>query len=103
MSRSVKRHPVQPVEWNGRGVLRFRPNPIVQFLLDQCPVNLSQIGQQEGFTVHDWDQLHQLLGYSVSGCPILDRQTRREADLEANAYVARVPSDPKAKKKKGAG
>jgi hypothetical protein len=59
-------HPNQPVE-NVAGVLRFKPNRIVQHLLDTHPnCDLNTLACLN-FSDEDRQQLAQLIGYSVSG------------------------------------
>ncbi|MBA2687839.1 MAG: hypothetical protein H0U64_07045 [Gemmatimonadaceae bacterium] len=61
-----KKHPMQKIEWDGKGVIRFRGNPIVRWLLDNGGKDLNDIGRQ-GFDVEDEEHFAQLIGYSVSG------------------------------------
>lgn len=96
-----RRHPIQPVEWDGAGVLRFKGNPIVRYLLDVVAPkagmslnDLHRVSTESGFTKYDWDQFNQLIGYSVSGCPIRDELTQYRADAKADAYLAKFPADP---------
>lgn len=96
--RKRLRHPVQPVEWDDHGVLRFKENPIVSYLLDNSRADLDALhlmSDKEGFTTHDWDQFNQLIGYSVSGCPIRSRVTRSIADEKAEAYMREFPAPHK--------
>ena len=65
----MSRHPIQPIESDASGVLRFKANKIVRYLLDKGGIGLSQIAR-ENFSHDDRDQFHQLIGYSVSGAPI---------------------------------
>jgi len=62
-------HPLQPIALDEHGVARFKPNKIVRALLDWSTTR--GIGMNElillGFPTEDWEQLAQLLGYSVSG------------------------------------
>jgi hypothetical protein len=37
-------HPMQPTVIDGHGVLRFKQNAIVRFLLDAGPHDLNQLG-----------------------------------------------------------
>ncbi len=70
-------HPMQPVGFDGRatehsprGVIRFKANEIVRFLLDKAPCNLQHLWnmRHEGkFSEEDSAQLLQLIGTSVSG------------------------------------
>jgi hypothetical protein len=63
-------HPDQPIEMVD-GVARFKRNPIVDFLLKMGPFDLNQIShmlyENSNWTVDDYTQLMQLIGYSVSG------------------------------------
>lgn len=64
-----KRHPMQPLEIAPGNVLRFKQNAIVRFLLDhaqQTGMSLNKLVIMP-FKTSDWDQFHQLTGYSVSG------------------------------------
>lgn len=63
-------HPMQPVGWDGRGVVRFKRNAIVEYLLEHGGIDLNRIGilaAQGKFTDADQVQFAQLIGYSVSG------------------------------------
>lgn len=65
----AKRHPMQPLEITPDNVLRFKQNEIVRFLLDhaqQTGMDLNKLAIMS-FKTRDWDQFHQLTGYSVSG------------------------------------
>lgn len=59
-------NPIQPVAKDKSGVIRFKPNKIVQFLLDAGPFDIHQLACME-FTKDDREQFAQLIGYSVSG------------------------------------
>jgi hypothetical protein len=92
---------MQPVEWDGKGVIRFKRNAIVAHLLDLttlagiCDLNRIVIGVARGqFSNEDQVQLAQLLGYSVSGYGDLDfvpRDVVRRADRRAAALIVREP------------
>lgn len=63
-----KDFPMQPIEVADDGVVRFRPNRIVRYLLDagQFDMNhLAKIGHL--FTREEHEHFAQLIGYSVSG------------------------------------
>jgi len=64
--KSKTRHPIQPLERDDQGVMRFKPNKIVQHLLDHGGIDLNQIASMD-FTVDDREQFAQLIGYSLSG------------------------------------
>ncbi len=63
-------YPLQPVVWDGKGVVRFQANPIVRYLLDHGGLDLNDLtmlSDGEGWTKRDWEHFAQLHGYSVSG------------------------------------
>lgn len=98
------KHPMQPVVWDGAGVIRFMANPIVRFLVDwgrdhgMSLNDLTWMSERMGWTRHDWQHFSQLHGYSVSGWGDLSYCTDEEWD-EANrareALLRRQPKDPK--------
>lgn len=60
-------HPMQHVVRVGN-VIRFRENEIVRYLLDHGGIDLNHLGGMPGrFSLADWEQFYQLIGYSVSG------------------------------------
>ncbi len=60
------KHPIQPLGKDEHGVLRFKANAIVRFLLDNGPYDLNQLAVRQ-FTDEDREQFAQLIGYSLSG------------------------------------
>lgn len=62
----MKKHPMQPVYLDDHNIARFKPNKIVQFLLDAGPFDMNKIALME-FSKGDREQFAQLIGYSVSG------------------------------------
>lgn len=56
-------HPIQPIEKDGRGTPRFKRNKIVDFL---AKGRLNELAAMD-FPREDWEQLAQLIGYSLSG------------------------------------
>ena len=57
-------HPIQPLYKDDHGVIRFKENKIVCFLVERYGLNeLSSLT----FPDEDWEQLAQLIGYSLSG------------------------------------
>ena len=60
------KHPVQHLHRDATGVIRFKENKIVRFLLDAGPFDLNQMALMP-FDNEDRVQLAQLIGYSVSG------------------------------------
>jgi hypothetical protein len=63
---STPEHPVQPLIEEDDGTIRFKANPIVQFMLNAGPFNLNQLGMMP-WSAEDRAQLVQLLGYSDVG------------------------------------
>lgn len=60
------KHPIQPLERDAQGVIRFKPNKIVQHLLDNGGIDLNQLARIE-FSQEDREQFAQLIGYSLKG------------------------------------
>lgn len=58
-------HPMQPIYRAPDGVIRFKENRIITWLVSNRS-NLNEIAMQ-GFPQEDMEQFWQLLGYSVSG------------------------------------
>ena len=61
--------PMQPIIIDIDGIIRFKPNRIVQFLLDWATprgISLTELTRME-FTDDERTQFAQLIGYSVSG------------------------------------
>jgi len=87
------KHPMQPIGWDETGkVIRFKANKIVQMLLDTHKLNLNDITLMNAgghFNEGDYDQLMQLIGYSVSGYGDLNSspETIRKADRIADELV----------------
>ncbi len=63
--------PMQPLVRDPGGVIRFRANRIVRFLLEEVSYDLNQLYLM-GFGEDEWEQFAQLIGYSVSGFGELD-------------------------------
>jgi hypothetical protein len=59
-------HPIQPLYLDKNGVLRFKENAIVRFLLDNGPHDLNTLALEK-FSQEDEEQFAQLIGYSLSG------------------------------------
>ena len=63
----TKKMPMQPLVWDDHGVIRFRKNKIVEYLLDAGPFDLNHLALLPGITKQEHMQFAQLIGYSVSG------------------------------------
>ena len=62
--------PMQPIYTNENGGIQFRPNQVVQYLLDNGNLNLNDLASALKFGENireDWEQFAQLIGYSVNG------------------------------------
>ena len=60
------RHPIQPLVKDPHGVVRFKANGIVRFLLDNGGHDLNDLACRS-FSTEDHEQFAQLIGYSLSG------------------------------------
>lgn len=84
-------HPMQYMVVDSAGVVRFKRNEIVRFLLDHGPFDMNKIAAM-GFSKKDQAQFAQLIGYSVSGWGELDYVSSRaagRADEKAAEVLAR--------------
>jgi len=66
----MTQHPVQPLE-EIDGMLRFKKNGIVRFLLDAGEFDLNRLTEIP-FSNEDREQFAQLIGYTLSGFGELD-------------------------------
>lgn len=62
--------PIQPLEKDDHGVLRFKKNAVVSYLLDNGGIDMNDLAVAA--TRHRWpredqEQFAQLIGYSLSG------------------------------------
>ena len=62
----MPKHPIQPLEIAEDGVLRFKANKIVQYLLDHGGIDMNKLAMLD-FPREDREQFAQLIGYSHSG------------------------------------
>jgi hypothetical protein len=76
-------HPIQPTELDTRGVLRFKQNHLVDIMLTEYGQNklMARYGIESWFK-DDYDQLLQLIGYSVDGAHLTDK-CRARVDCHA--------------------
>ncbi len=94
------KHSMQPVVWDGKGVIRFQENPIVRFILDNGPHDMNTIARasaEQRWTRADHSHFAQLTGYSVSGWSGLGYVSDREfdrADKRRQKVLATAPDDP---------
>jgi hypothetical protein len=59
--------PMQPIEWDEHGVIRFKENRLVRHLLDNGGLDMNDLARVPGITDDERSQFAQLIGYSVSG------------------------------------
>lgn len=61
---------MQPIVKDAHGIVRFKKNKIVTFLLDEASAgrkcDLNRLGVQD-FDQEDWEQFYQLIGYPLCG------------------------------------
>ncbi len=80
--------PMQPIEMDSGGIIRFKGNGIVRYLLDAGPFDLNQIAVLPNITREEASQFAQLIGYSVSGYGDLSYAVRvEEADAISDGVV----------------
>ena len=60
------KHPIQPLENDNHGVLRFKANAIVAHLLDHGGIDMNALACMD-FSTEDREQFAQLIGYSLRG------------------------------------
>lgn len=81
------KNPIQPLENDEHGVLRFKSNAIVRHLLDTHPTcGLNKLATLD-FTDDDRQQFAQLIGYSLDGYGSLASYVSDEA-YTAAAHMA---------------
>ena len=64
------KHPLQPLEIDSQGAIRFVGNDIVGLLLSTSKLGLNDLHRmvaRGNYSVEDYAQLMMLLGYSVGG------------------------------------
>lgn len=64
--KKLPEHPMQGVYLDDDGVVRFRHNAIVRFLLDAGPHSMNTLALMP-WSDEDREQFAQLIGYSISG------------------------------------
>jgi hypothetical protein len=75
---------MQPIHTDKHGTVRFKPNPLVRYLLDAGGINLNDIAiyaAETNVSEEHQMQLAQLIGYSVSGYGGLSYVTEESNDL----------------------
>ena len=90
MTKTETKHPTQPLATDAHGVMRFKRNSIVQYLLESHPYcDMNMLACME-FSKDDRQQLAQLTGYSLSGygdLPYVDDHAYEVARLMSIDYA----------------
>lgn len=94
-------HPQQPLVRDKFGVVRFKTNAIVRFLLDRGGFDLNDLARMD-FTPEDRAQFAQLIGYSVNGWGELNYVSLRAARA-ADARADRLQASVISQREKGGG
>jgi hypothetical protein len=90
-NKKTKPHPIQPLELDNHGVLRFKENKIVSYLLKHGGIDLNMLAVLD-FTPEDHQQFAQLIGYSLGGYGDLSYVTD---DAYEAAAATREIEDPR--------
>lgn len=78
------KHPIQPLYVDPSGILRFKQNAIVNFLLEAGPYDMNKLALMP-FSDEDRCQFAQLIGYSLCGYCELTRYVSDEEYARATA------------------
>lgn len=102
----MREHPMQPLQEDAHGVLRFRENKLVRALLDhgqRTGFGPNELARLDGIPPEDRMQLAQLIGYSLSGYGSLGYvsdesyvaacATKEMPEAEARAFALRQKLD----------
>ena len=86
-------HPVQPLKVDPYGVVRFKKNAIVEYLLDGVArrhgIDMNELAVMP-FSDEDREQFAQLIGYSLSGFSDLSYVTDKTYNRAAAQKPARA-------------
>jgi hypothetical protein len=93
--KRMLKHPMQPIELDDDGAARFRQNKLIKFLLDSYEPGLGKLSMLP-FDNADYEQLMQLIGYSVCGYCELSLVSEKSKDDAWN--VSSKLEKPKKKK-----
>lgn len=82
-------HPIQPLVIDPHGVVRFKRNEIVHYILKHGGISLNDIAAMD-FSVEDQEQFAQLIGYSIGGFSELSYvtdETYEQAERQAQELL----------------
>lgn len=88
--RGKAHHPIQPLITDPKGVTRFKKNRIVEFLAEGKLNELAAMG----FSNEDFEQLAQLIGYSLDGFGTLSYVSGRTWKAAAAQPVYQKQAQP---------
>ena len=87
------KHPIQFLYVDEMGIVRFKENKIVRFLLDAGPFDMNQLALMN-FEDGDREQFAQLIGYSVAGFKDLDYVSDELYELvDVDELTRRIPEE----------
>lgn len=79
------KNPIQPLYKDESGVVRFKENAIVRYILDKGGVDLNELAVLD-FNQDDREQFAQLIGYSHSGSGDLSYMSDATFDISDKMY-----------------
>ena len=83
-------HPMQSIILDDNGTPRFHGNSLVRYLLDAGGLDLNKLAAIPNVPRQDWEQLAQLIGYSVSGfgdLSYVSKAVLKQADKRAEELL----------------
>lgn len=90
------KHPIQPLDLDDHGTLRFKANAIVQHLLNHGGIDLNALAMMN-FSKEDREQFAQLIGYSLCGFGELSYVSDETYDAARKSIDHRVRARMEAK------
>lgn len=90
----LPKNPIQPIVLDEHGVVCFKANKIVDYLLKNGGIDLNRLALLD-FTDNDREQFAQLIGYSVSGfgdLPYASAEVYEAASAAAQKLPPQRPS-----------
>lgn len=88
MTAATKQQPMQPLYRDDHGTIRFQPNKLVRYLLDNGGIDMNDLAIVD-FPQDDREQFAQLIGYSLSGYSELS-YVREESVERADSLLAEL-------------
>ena len=86
------KHPIQPLAYDEKSVLRFKANAIVQYLLDNGGIDLNKIAFLP-FSKEDRQQFAQLIGYSLGGYSSLSYADNESCETAEKIFNEKLSED----------